>query len=68
MESKKMDINKLYEQIKAKFDLIAEYANDANSDTSALDSITAIDYITAQLYDIRNIQQQIDAHLLDDDL
>ena len=63
-----MDINKLYEQIKAKFDLIAEYANDANSDTSALDSITAIDYITAQLYDIRNIQQQIDAHLLDDDL
>ena len=68
MESKKMDINKLYEQIKAKFDLIAEYANDANSDTSALDSIDAIDYITAELDDIRNIQQQIDAHLLDDDL
>ena len=63
-----MDINKLYDQIKAKFELVAEYANDANSDTSALDSITAIDYITAQLYDIRNIQQQIDAHLLDDDL
>lgn len=63
-----MDINKLYEQIKAKFELIAEYANDANSDTSALDSIDAIDYITAELDDIRNIQQQIDAHLLDDDL
>ena len=68
MESKKMDINKLYEQIKAKFELIAKYANDANSDTSALDSIDAIDYITAELDDIRNIQQQIDAHLLDDNL
>ena len=61
-----MDINKLYKQIKAKFELIAEYSNDANSDTSALDSIDAIDYITAELDDIRNIQQQIDAHLLDD--
>ena len=68
-----MDINELQELISKKFELIAKYANDANSDTSALDTMSAIDYISAKLYDISNVQKQIDAHhylsqLLDDDL